>query len=194
MWETTCSGAVGVLARCLSRLLGIPGPGIVIGKLRNIGIAAALTTLIVVMVIVASAGTGLVRRLHVDAVFIRLAVPLISPVDNRTRLRRCLLVVGAGKRPSDSVERRRRKWSDLAANSYSRGLLPPLRRRSHPRRAVSDARRGSVHLLPRGFRLIKPTSLEHAHRVGGAGAACRHIVHPQRARVSRAPAAGERPM
>lgn len=74
----TCSGAVGVLARCLSRLLGIPGTGIVLGKLRNLGIAAALTILIVLMVIVASAGTGLVHRLEVDYVLIRLTVPLIS--------------------------------------------------------------------------------------------------------------------
>lgn len=49
-----------------------------LGKLRNIGIAAALTTLIVLMVIVASAGTGIVHRLEVDYVLIRLAVPLIS--------------------------------------------------------------------------------------------------------------------
>ena len=74
----TCSGAVGVLARCLSRLLGIPGAGMVVGKLRNLGIAAALTTLVVLMVIVASAGTGIVRRLEVDSLLLRLAVPLIS--------------------------------------------------------------------------------------------------------------------
>ncbi|MBV9003725.1 MAG: YihY/virulence factor BrkB family protein [Solirubrobacterales bacterium] len=74
----TCSGAVGVLARCLSRLLGIPGTGIVLGKLRNLGIAAALTILIVLMVVVASAGTGLVHRLEVDYVLIRLVVPLIT--------------------------------------------------------------------------------------------------------------------
>jgi len=74
----TCSGAVGVLARCLSRMLGIPGAGIVVGKLRNLGIAAALTILIVLMVIVASAGTGIVRRLEIDPLLSRLAVPLVS--------------------------------------------------------------------------------------------------------------------
>jgi uncharacterized BrkB/YihY/UPF0761 family membrane protein len=74
----TSSGAVGVLARCLSRLLGIQGTGIVVGKLRNLGITAALTTLIVLMVLVASAGTGIVRRLEVDSLLIRVAVPLLS--------------------------------------------------------------------------------------------------------------------
>jgi uncharacterized BrkB/YihY/UPF0761 family membrane protein len=76
LWTT--SGAVGVLSRCLSRLLALPGAGIVVGKLRNLAIAAALTTLIVLMVIVASAGTGIVRRLEVDSLLIRLAVPLLS--------------------------------------------------------------------------------------------------------------------
>ena len=74
----TCSGAVGVLARCLSRMLTLPGSGIVVGKLRNLGIAAALTTLIVLMVIVASAGTDIVRRLGVDSVLIRVSVPVLS--------------------------------------------------------------------------------------------------------------------
>jgi membrane protein len=74
----TSSGAVGVLARCLSRLLERSGPGLVLGKLRNLGVAAALTTLIVLMVLVASAGTGLVRRLEVDSLLIRVAVPLVS--------------------------------------------------------------------------------------------------------------------
>jgi uncharacterized BrkB/YihY/UPF0761 family membrane protein len=72
----TSSGAVGVLARCLSRLLDRSGAGVVLGKLRNLGVAAALTALIVLMVVVASAGTGLVRRLHVDSVLLRVAVPL----------------------------------------------------------------------------------------------------------------------
>jgi uncharacterized BrkB/YihY/UPF0761 family membrane protein len=74
----TCSGAVGVLGRCLTRLLALPGTGIVRGKLRNLGVAAALTTLIVLMVLVASVGTGIVRRLEIDSLLVRLAVPLIS--------------------------------------------------------------------------------------------------------------------
>jgi uncharacterized BrkB/YihY/UPF0761 family membrane protein len=73
-----CSGAVGVLSRCLSRLLGRSGVGLVIGKLRNLGVAAAVTTMIVVMVIVASSGTGLVERLHVNPTLIRVAVALAS--------------------------------------------------------------------------------------------------------------------
>jgi uncharacterized BrkB/YihY/UPF0761 family membrane protein len=74
----TCSGAVGVLGRCVTRLLALPGPGIVRGKLRNLGVAGALTILIVLMVLVASVGTGIARRLEVDSVLVRLAVPLIS--------------------------------------------------------------------------------------------------------------------
>jgi uncharacterized BrkB/YihY/UPF0761 family membrane protein len=74
----TSSGAVGVLARCLSRLLGRPGSGVVVGKLRNLGIAAALTTLVVLMVIVGSAGTGLVRELGLDPFLTRLPVPILT--------------------------------------------------------------------------------------------------------------------
>ena len=76
----TSSGAVGVVQRCLTRLLGLPGTGIVRGRLRNIRIAAALTMLIVLLVLVASAGTGIVHRLHVDSLVLRLAVPLLSIV------------------------------------------------------------------------------------------------------------------
>src|ERR1700722_6235791 len=72
------SGAVGVLQRCLTRLLGLPGAGIVRGRLRNLRIAAALTMLIVLMVLVASAGTGIARRLQVTSLLLRLAVPLLS--------------------------------------------------------------------------------------------------------------------
>ena len=64
LWIT--SGAVGVLQRCVTRLLGLPGTGIVRGRLRNLRVAAALTTLIVLMVLVASAGTGIAHRLGVN--------------------------------------------------------------------------------------------------------------------------------
>lgn len=74
----TSSGAVGVLSRCLSRMLARPGEGVVIGKLRNLGVAGSLTTLMVLMVVVASAGTGLVGRLHVSSSLIRVAVPVVS--------------------------------------------------------------------------------------------------------------------
>jgi uncharacterized BrkB/YihY/UPF0761 family membrane protein len=74
----TSSGAVGVLARCLSRLVGRPGSGMVIGKLRNLGVAAALTTLVVLMVIVGSAGTGVVRQLGLDPFLTRLTVPILT--------------------------------------------------------------------------------------------------------------------
>jgi uncharacterized BrkB/YihY/UPF0761 family membrane protein len=50
----------------------------VVGKLRNLGIAAALTIMVVVMVLVASAGTGILHKLEVDSVFTHVAVPLVS--------------------------------------------------------------------------------------------------------------------
>jgi uncharacterized BrkB/YihY/UPF0761 family membrane protein len=72
------SGAVGVIERCLLRLLARPSQGVVRGKLRNLGLAAVVTVVIMLMVAVATAGTGLVGRLNVNPTAIRLAVPLIS--------------------------------------------------------------------------------------------------------------------
>jgi membrane protein len=69
-------GAIGVLSRVISRLLSRAGQGIVIGKLRNLGLAAALATVVVVMVLVASAGTGLVHRLGLDPLLTRVLVPV----------------------------------------------------------------------------------------------------------------------
>jgi uncharacterized BrkB/YihY/UPF0761 family membrane protein len=72
------SGVVGVLERCLHRLLARPSAGIVVGKLRNLGVATVVAILIVLMVVVATAGTDLVRRLNIDPAIVRLAVPLAS--------------------------------------------------------------------------------------------------------------------
>ena len=72
------SGVVGVLERCLHRLLGRPSAGVVLGKLRNLGVAAVVTVLIILMVAVATAGTDFVRRLDIAPAIIRLAVPLAS--------------------------------------------------------------------------------------------------------------------
>lgn len=74
----TSSGVVGVMERCLSRLLARSGVGFVLGKLRNLALAAQLTTVIVLMVLVASAGTGFARRLEVNPTLIRLTVPVVS--------------------------------------------------------------------------------------------------------------------
>ena len=71
------SGSVGVLDRCLSRMLSIEGPNPVVGKLRNLGVAFAVAALVVVMVLLATAGTGLVDRLHLNATMVRVAVPLL---------------------------------------------------------------------------------------------------------------------
>ncbi|HEX4011559.1 MAG TPA: YhjD/YihY/BrkB family envelope integrity protein [Solirubrobacteraceae bacterium] len=72
------SGVVGVLERCLYRLLDRPGIGFVLGKLRNLAVAGVVTVVILMMVAVATAGTDLVRRLNIDAAAIRLAVPLTA--------------------------------------------------------------------------------------------------------------------
>ena len=76
MW--TSSGAVGVLARCLRRVAKLPSTGMIRGKLRNIGIAGAVALLIVLMVLAASAGTGIVRELGLPSLAIRILVPLVS--------------------------------------------------------------------------------------------------------------------
>jgi uncharacterized BrkB/YihY/UPF0761 family membrane protein len=72
------SGAVGVIERCLLRLLGRPSGGIVRGKLRNLAVAAVVTVVVMLMVAVAAAGTDLVGRLKTHPTAIRLAAPLIS--------------------------------------------------------------------------------------------------------------------
>jgi uncharacterized BrkB/YihY/UPF0761 family membrane protein len=73
----TSSGAVGVIDRCLSRMLSIKGPSLLVGKLRNLAVALAVAVLVVVMVLLATAGTGLVERLHVNATLLRIALPLL---------------------------------------------------------------------------------------------------------------------
>jgi uncharacterized BrkB/YihY/UPF0761 family membrane protein len=71
------SGSVGVIDRCLRRMLSIKDPDEVVGKLRNLSEALALAVLVVVMVLLATAGTGLVDRLHVNVTLVRVAVPLL---------------------------------------------------------------------------------------------------------------------
>ena len=48
------------------------------GKLRNLAVAAVVTVVIMLMVAVTKAGTGLVGRLKINPTVIRLAVPLVS--------------------------------------------------------------------------------------------------------------------
>ena len=72
------SGVVGVVERCLLRLLARPSKGVLLGKLRNLAVAAVVTVVIVLMVVVATAGTDLVGRLDINPTSIRLAVPLTS--------------------------------------------------------------------------------------------------------------------
>ena len=74
----TSSGAVGVAERCLLRMLGAERRGPVIGKLRNLGLAGALALAILLMVIAASAATGIGARLELNDTVTRVAAPLIG--------------------------------------------------------------------------------------------------------------------
>ena len=64
LWTT--SGAIGVIERCESRLLGCPRHNVVTGRIRNLGLGA----LVAVTFVAAAAGApvigGAVARLHVD--------------------------------------------------------------------------------------------------------------------------------
>jgi uncharacterized BrkB/YihY/UPF0761 family membrane protein len=71
------SGSVGVINRCLRRMLSIKAPNPVLGKLRDIRLAFGVATLVVVLVLLATAGTGLVDRLHVNATLVRVGLPLL---------------------------------------------------------------------------------------------------------------------
>jgi uncharacterized BrkB/YihY/UPF0761 family membrane protein len=73
----TSSGSVGVIDRCLSRMLSIKRPNPVLGRLRSIGVAFAVAVLVIVMVLLATAGTGLLDRLHLNVTLVRVALPLI---------------------------------------------------------------------------------------------------------------------
>ncbi len=74
----TSSGAVGVIERCLLRVLGAERRGPVVARLRNLGLAGALALAILLMVIAASAATGIGNRIDVDDTVARIAAPLIA--------------------------------------------------------------------------------------------------------------------
>lgn len=72
------SGAVGVIERCMSRMLARERRSPLAGKLRNLGLACAFALLILVLVLAASAGTGLVDRLGSSSTLVRVAAPLVA--------------------------------------------------------------------------------------------------------------------
>jgi uncharacterized BrkB/YihY/UPF0761 family membrane protein len=74
----TSSGAVGVIDRCIARMLDVDRGHFVLGKLRTLGVAAAVAALIVIAVLVASAGTGFVERVGLNPTATRILVPLVS--------------------------------------------------------------------------------------------------------------------
>ena len=157
----TSSGAVGVLDRYLSRMLSIRGPSPVLGLVRNVGVAFAVAVLVVMMVLLATAGTGLVDRLHVNATLVRVAVPLLllaviilicaslfrvlagERVDWRAAL------AGGGERRADPADHadRRRLLHRLGCQECAREGVPgPRRRADHllhrRRRATARSRSG----------------------------------------------------
>jgi membrane protein len=74
----TSSGVVGVVDRCLGRMLARRPHNPLLGKLHNVGVAAAVAVLIVLMVLLASAGTGFIHRLEVDSTFVRILAPFVG--------------------------------------------------------------------------------------------------------------------
>ena len=60
------AGAVGVLERSMSRLLDRERFGTFMGKLRHLVLAAALSVVLVLVVLAASKGTGLQRRIGLE--------------------------------------------------------------------------------------------------------------------------------
>jgi uncharacterized BrkB/YihY/UPF0761 family membrane protein len=67
-----------VIDRCLARMLGRPAANPVLGKLHNLAVAFAVAILVVLMVLLATAGTGLVERLDVNSTLVRVTGPLIA--------------------------------------------------------------------------------------------------------------------
>ena len=74
----TSSGVVGVVDRCIGRMLSRKPHNPLLGKLHNIGVAGAVAVMIVLMVLLASAGTGFIHRLNVDSTLVRILAPFIA--------------------------------------------------------------------------------------------------------------------
>ena len=70
----TSAGAVGVVERAMSRLLGRERFGPFFGKLRHVGLAGAVVATIVLMVLAASKVTGLRARLGLEGLGVQVLV------------------------------------------------------------------------------------------------------------------------
>ena len=73
----TGSGAVGVVDRCLRRMLSIRGRNPVVGQLRNLGGGPRRDRARGDDGVAGTAATGLVDRLHLNATLVGVAVPLL---------------------------------------------------------------------------------------------------------------------
>lgn len=112
------SGVVGVLERCLLRLLGRPSKGVLIGKLRNLGVAAVVAVVIMLMVAVATAGTDFVGRLHINHSTIRLILPLTSLALTT------LLVCAVFRALAGTSLRWRAAWAGAAVSALILNITP----------------------------------------------------------------------
>jgi hypothetical protein len=135
MWVS--SGAVGVIERCLLRLLARPSAGFVRGKLRNLAIAAVVTVVIMLMVAVATAATDLVGCLKLNPTAIRLAAPLTS-----FALAPCCAAPSSARWPAIRADRGRgrRRLADS-----ERGGQAPARQQRGVRGCVRSPRSGRNH-------------------------------------------------
>lgn len=76
----TASGGVGVIEQYVAEVLDRGEENPLRGKLRDIGVAFGVATLVVLVVILASAGTGLVDRFNVDPTLLRVATSVVAIV------------------------------------------------------------------------------------------------------------------
>ena len=127
------AGAVGVLERSMSRLLDRERFGPLVGKLRHLGLAAALTFVLVLVVLAASKATGLERRLGLEGALPRLGHLAGGARQHRARLRGAVPVVPARRYiVAGRARRRRPRRHGSAAHPERGGVLPRLGRRDDP--------------------------------------------------------------
>ena len=174
------SGAVGVIERCLLRLLARPSAGVVRGKLRNLAVAAVVTVVIMLMVAVATAGTDLVGRLKINPAAIRLAAPLTS-LALSTLLCGAVFRALAGEslrwraacatrfvtRPITSIAKRHIVSSSSSSNRW------PILHYAKRNRSIVRGRPGATRKKPKGR---TTTSLRKRVVVATAGAVVKRVV------------------
>ena len=127
LWTT--SGAIGVIERCESRLLGAPRHSIIFGRIRNVMLGAGVA----LMIAVASAGAPVIGD-AADALNLRGSLPgglllVVNTVGSiivfaaiyrwapRATLRWRSAIVGADARPASRSRRSRRSSASTSGTS-----------------------------------------------------------------------------